>query len=58
MALERIVHKAKDFESAAEWDLQQQLRMTPQERMNVARTLKERVYPPDAMDVRACHKTK
>ena len=32
------------------------LQMTPQERMDVARLLKLKVYPPDAKDVRACHR--
>ena len=43
--------------SAAEWDIEQHVRMSPQERMRAARALKDRVYPPDAEDVRACHKT-
>jgi len=29
--------------------------MTPRERMRVARALKERAYPSNAKDVRACH---
>ena len=55
--MERIVHKSYDFESAAEWDIEQQVRMSPQERMRAARILKDRAYPSDAKDVRACHKT-
>lgn len=55
--MERIVHKSHDFESAAAWDIEQHVRMSPQERMRVARILKDRVYSPDAKDVRACHET-
>ncbi len=55
--MERIVHKSFDFKSAMEWDIEQHVRMSPQERMRAARALKDRVYPPDAEDVRACHKT-
>ena len=55
--MERIVHKTRDFRAADAWDIEQHLRMTPQERMRVARMLKDRVYPPDAKDVRACHET-
>ena len=54
--MERIVHKSYDHEDAAAWDVEQHVKMTPQERMRAARTLKERAYPPDAKDVRACHK--
>ena len=57
VTVERIVHKSYDFKSAAEWDIEQHVRMSPQERMRAARALKDRVYPPDAEDVRACHKT-
>ena len=53
--MERIVNKAKNFEEAQIWDIQQHLQMTPQERMDVARLLKRKVYPLDAKDVRACH---
>ena len=55
--MERIVHKTHDFQTADEWDMQQHLRMSAQERMRVARRLKDRVYSPDAKDVRACHET-
>ena len=54
--MERIVYKAKNFKEAQEWDIQQHLQMTPQERLDVARLLKLKVYPPDAKDVRACHR--
>jgi hypothetical protein len=51
---ERVVHKARNHEEAAAWDREQHLRMTPDERRRAARVLKERAYPPDAPDVRAC----
>jgi hypothetical protein len=56
--MERIVHKARDFREAAEWDVAQQVRMTPRERWQAARRLKERVYGRNAKDVRACHQPK
>ena len=43
--MERIVHKSHDFKSAAEWDIEQHVRMSPQERMRAARALKDKVYP-------------
>lgn len=56
-AIERIVHKAQDFEAAALWDRQQHLSLSPQERMRAARVLKDRAFPADAPDVRACRET-
>gem|GEM_PF-3314004 len=42
--LERTVHKARTFRAAADWDIKQQLRMTPRERWLAARQLRERVF--------------
>jgi hypothetical protein len=55
--MERTVHKARGFRAAEEWDIAQQIRMTPRERWSVARRLKDRVYGRTAKDVRACHRT-
>ncbi len=43
--MERIVHKSRSFEEAAEWDVEQQVAMTPQERMRAAHELKRRAFP-------------
>ena len=56
--VERVVHKSKSFQAAAQWDVEQQLRMTPKERWAVARKLKERVYGLQTKDVRECHRTR
>ncbi len=53
--MERVVHKAKSFKEADEWDIQQQISMTPEQRLQAAKELRDRVYPRDAKDVRACH---
>ena len=58
VSVERVVHKSKDFQAAAAWDIEQQVRMTPNERRAIARQLKERVYGRRTKDVRACHQTK
>ena len=55
--MERIVHKSHDHRDAARWDVEQQVSMTPAERMRAARILKERALPSDAKDVRACHRS-
>lgn len=54
--MKRVVHKAVSHEDARRWDIEQHVSMTPAERMRAARELKDRVYPPDAKDVRACHR--
>ena len=50
--MERIVHVARSFAEAAEWDRQQQRAMTPDERLAIARILRDRAYGADAPDVR------
>jgi hypothetical protein len=54
--VERVVHKARDFSAAAEWDIRQQVRLTPRERREIARQLKKRFYGRNAKDVRACQR--
>ena len=55
--MERIVHKTHSHQDARRWDIEQHVSMTPEERLRAARAIKERVYPPDAKDVRACHRS-
>jgi len=55
--VERVVNKTRSFEQAAEWDVRQQVAMTPRQRMRIARELKERAYPSNAKDVRAWHRS-
>lgn len=47
-----IVHKAKNFQEAEAWDIEQQLKMTPEERQKIAKTLRERFYGKNNPDVR------
>ena len=53
--MERIVHKSMSFEEAKEWDLEQAILMSPEDRLAAAKVLRDRFYPPDSPDVRACH---
>ena len=55
LSVERIVHKSRSFGDADRWDVQQQMSMTPQERMLAARELRFRIYPENPPDVRQCH---
>jgi hypothetical protein len=55
--MERIVHKSNSHQEALRWDIEQHVRMSPEERMDAARLLKERAFPPDAKDVREWHRS-
>ncbi len=55
--MERVIHKASSHVEAQRWDIEQQLSMTPEERLRAARTIKDRAYPDQAKDVRACHRS-
>jgi len=57
VAMERVVHKASSHEQARRWDVEQNVSMTPEQRMRAARELRDRAFPPDAKDVRACHRS-
>jgi len=50
--MERIVHIAKDFEEAELWDIEQCLAMSPDERLEAAKVLKERVFGVNHPDLR------
>lgn len=55
--MERVVNKATSHEEARRWDVEQQVAMTPEQRLRAARELKNRTFPADAKDVRACHRS-
>jgi hypothetical protein len=55
--MERIVRKSQGFEQADRWDVEQQTSMTPEERQEVARELRERAYGKDVPDVREAVRT-
>lgn len=42
--MKRVVNKSKNAREAENWDIQQQIAMSPEERQEAARLLKERVY--------------
>ena len=56
--MEREVHKATSFADAARWDREQQWALTPEERFEIARILRERVYGTDAPDVRESERSR
>ncbi|MBK9384280.1 MAG: hypothetical protein IPN34_05595 [Planctomycetes bacterium] len=57
-SIERIGHVARSFEEAERWDREQMLAMTPEERLTIARILRERVYGTDCPDVREAERQK
>ena len=56
--MEREAHKSRSFADAAAWDLAQMWAMTPEERLEIARVLRERAYGADAPDVRESERAK
>lgn len=56
--MEREAHKSRSFADAAAWDREQMWAMTPDERLEIARVLRERVYGADAPDVRESERAK
>jgi hypothetical protein len=42
--MERIVHIARSFEEAEQWDIEQNLSMTPEERLDILQALREEYY--------------
>ena len=53
--MKRILHKSRSFKEAEEWDIQQQISMNPQERLQAAKILRERVFGKNTPDVREYH---
>lgn len=56
--MKKILHISKNFKEAEEWDVMQQINMTPQERINAARELQKRVYQNGIIRLREWHKNK
>lgn len=54
--MERVVHKTKNYKEALRYDILQQTRMFPEERMKIAWILKRRYYGKRIKDVRESKK--
>ena len=55
--MERVVFKSNNFEQADKWDVKQHISLTVEERLRIARALKDRIHP-KAKDVRECHQSR
>ncbi|MGB3968128.1 MAG: hypothetical protein WBO45_15435 [Planctomycetota bacterium] len=56
--MERVANVAHSFEEAERWDREQMWAMTPEERYEIARILRERFYGSNAPDVREAERAK
>jgi exonuclease III len=54
--MKKIAHKSTDFQDAEEWNIRQQIEMTPEERQTAAKELQRRVYGDKVPDVREAHR--
>jgi hypothetical protein len=58
MNVKRIVNISKTAREAEEWDILQHISMTPEERQDAARILKQRVYGKDCPDLKKAERMK
>lgn len=56
--MDREVHKSRSFADAERHDREQQWGMTPDQRLQVAAELRERVYGKDCPDVREAERAR
>jgi hypothetical protein len=54
--MERISNKAKNYKEAEDWEILQEVNLTPEERQKIAKELKRRFYGDKPRDVRESHK--
>ena len=54
--MKRVFNKAKSKQEADEWDIIQNISMTPDERFDVVDELRKRVYGKNRPDVREVYK--
>lgn len=56
--MEPVAHKSIGFAAARAWEIEQEVRLTPGERLAIAEELKRRAYGTDAPDVRQVEREK
>ena len=55
MKIKRIMHKFKSHEEAEAWNMEQYIRMTPEQRQDIALELRKHAYGEKVPDVRQGH---
>lgn len=56
--MKRVVNISKSAKEAEEWDIRQQISMTPAQRQEAARLLKRRVYGENCLDIKEAERKK
>ena len=56
--MKRVFHKSKSFKEAEEWDIIQNIHLTPEERQKAAAQLRERVFGKNIPAIREVLKKK
>ena len=56
--MKRVFNKTKDFKEAEEWDIVQNVRLTPEERQKAAAELRQRVFGKNMPAIRGVRKKK
>jgi hypothetical protein len=56
--MDRSFHRAQSFESAYQWDREQMWSMSADERLAIAKILRDRYYGKDAPDVRESERSR
>jgi hypothetical protein len=56
--MKRVLNKSKDFKEAEEWDIMQNVRLTPEERQKAAAELRRRVFGKAMPAIRSLRKKK
>lgn len=50
--MKRVLKKSRSFKEAEQWDILQNVQMTPEQRQEAATELRKRIYGKNAPDVR------
>ena len=58
LSVERIAKKSRTFREADRWDVNQNVALTPEQRIQIAHALRKRAYPGKAKDVREWHRAR
>jgi len=56
--MKRVYKKSRDFEEAEEWDILQNVRLTPEERQEAAAELRRRVFGTNIPPIRKAQEKK
>jgi hypothetical protein len=55
-SIKRVVHISHSFAEAEQWEIQQELSMTPQQRLSAAKKMQQWTYGKKQKDIRDWHR--